>query len=309
MQTDIERRKKANGIILTVALVSAFACFIPIFDLIPTQSHLASNDDFPYLNATCQFFQAATSCLVICVVPMGDLFVEWINSYTFFDGLFSIFGIEQRKKRAKAAAFLDVSSVRMNLSERTMFVAGLVCLGGNQSFPALYLSPLHSALGVGFSSVAGVFTRMSIISLLCRISPTWTPLRSVFLVLMLGVIHVLWVSTRLFPALKALNMITNFLFLGLSFFALWIIVLALYNMFVRRPTMRTNTIIGEGNENIDTENAPIGMAKDHSEQRFHNVVVTIHMFAAFFPAVLQMVWNFFGSHWTAGTPATPSSCF
>ena len=307
MQTDIERRTKASGIILAVALVSAFASFIPIFDLIRTESDLPSNDDHPYLDASCQFFQAATSCLIICIVPMCDLFIEWINSYTFFDDLFSIFGIEERKKRATAAAFLDVSTVRMNLSERTMFVAGLICLGGNQSFPALYLSPLYSALGVVFSSVAGIFTRMSIISYFCRISPTWTPFRSVFLVVMLGIIHVLWVSARLFPSLKAFSMITNFLFLGISFYALWIIVLALYNMFVRRSTMRTDTIIGDDNESADPSDTPIGMANDPSEQHFHNVVITIHMFAAYFPGILQIVWNFFGSRFTEGTATSPIS--
>ena len=56
-------------------------------------------------------------------------------------------------------------------------------------------------------------------------------------------------------------------------------------------------------------NTPMGpSANDLSEQRLHNVVITIHMFAAFFPAVLQMIWDFFGSHWTAGTvpPQYPS---
>ena len=222
---DIERRTRASRIILTVSLISAVACFIPILGLISTESSLVVNDDHPYLNSTCQSLQAATTCLVISIVPMCDLFLEWISSFTIFDGLFSVFGIEERKKRVQAAAFLDASSVRMNLLERTLFVLGIVCLGGNQSFPSLYLSPLHSGLGIGFSGVSGVFKRMSIISFICRISPTWTPLRSVSLATVLGIFHVLFVSTLLFPALKSLKIIVLFLFVGVLFVASCLIII------------------------------------------------------------------------------------
>ena len=306
---DIERRTRASRIILTVSLISAVACFIPILGLISTESSLVVNDDHPYLNSTCQSLQAATTCLVISIVPMCDLFLEWISSFTIFDGLFSVFGIEERKKRVQAAAFLDASSVRMNLLERTLFVLGIVCLGGNQSFPSLYLSPLHSGLGIGFSGVSGVFKRMSIISFICRISPTWTPLRSVSLATVLGIFHVLFVSTLLFPALKSLKIIVLFLFLGILFVALCLVIMALYDMFIRQSTVRIN---GEENGTMNPDiisNTPMGpSANDLSEQRLHNVVITIHMFAAFFPAVLQMIWDFFGSHWTAGTvpPQYPS---
>ena len=287
-----------------MSLIFAFSCFTPIIGLVQTVSH-TQEDDHSFHKATCQFIQAATSCLVISIVPMGDLFLEWINCCSLYNGLFSVFGVEQRKKRVQAAAFLDTSSVRMNLFERTMFVVGVVCLGGNQSFPAVYLSPLHSALGIGVLEMSGVFTRMSIVSLLCRISPTWTPLRSLGVTILLGVFHVLFVSTQLFPAQKTLHEIVIFSFLGILFLGLCLLILTLYDMFVRRPTIRTNTTAaGEENENNNPDvisSTHIEIANDLSERRFHNVVVTIHLFAAFLPGLLQLIWNYFGSKWTAGT--------
>ena len=242
---------------------------------------------------------------------MGDLFLEWINCYSLSNGLFSVFGVEQRKKRVQAAAFLDTSSVRMNLFERTMFVVGVVCLGGNQSFPAVYLSPLHSALGIGFSSISGVFTRTAIVSLLCRISPTWTPFRSYFFIILLGVFHVLFVSTQLFTHEKKLRQTVIFLLVGVSFVGTFLLLWTLYDMFIRRPTIRTDTTAtGEENENTNTDinaHTSIETAEDLSERRFHNVVVTIHLFAAYFPGILQLIWDYFGSKWTAGTTTTPIS--
>ena len=136
---------------------------------------------------------------------------------------------------------------------------------------------------------------MSIISLLCRISPTWTPLRSVSLAIVLGIVHVLYVTTQLYPALKALQIIVLFTFLGLLFVALCLVFMSLYDMFINRNTNQ-DTIY---HNNLD--HSPHNNGNDHSEQRFHNVVITTHMMAAFFPAVLQMIWDFFGSHWSAGT--------
>ena len=68
---------------------------------------------------------------------------------------------------------------------------------------------------------------------------------------------------------------------------------------------RTNTTAaGEenGKNNPDViSSTHIEIANDLSERRFHNVVVTIHLFAAFLPGLLQLIWNYFGSKWTAGT--------
>ena len=307
---DHERRAKASGIILIMSLIFAFSCFTPIIGLVQTVSH-TQEDDHSFHKATCQFIQAATSCLVISIVPMGDLFLEWINCCSLYNGLFSVFGVEQRKKRVQAAAFLDTSSVRMNLFERTMFVVGVVCLGGNQSFPAVYLSPLHSALGIGFSSISGVFTRTAIVSLLCRISPTWTPFRSYFFIILLGVFHVLFVSTQLFTHEKKLRQTVIFLLVGVSFVGTFLLLWTLYDMFIRRPTIRTNTTAaGEENGNTNTDinaHTSIETAEDLSERRFHNVVVTIHLFAAYFPGILQLIWDYFGSQWSTGTTTTPIS--
>ena len=202
---DHERRTKASGIVLIVALLSALSCFIPIIYSIPKESQRVVDDDHSYRKATCHLLQTATSCLVISIVPMGDLFLEWINCCSFFNSLVSVFGIEQRKKRDQAAAFLDTSTVRMNLCERTLFVVGIVCLGGDLSFPAVYLSPLHFALGIGVSGISGVLTRASIISLLCRICPTFTPIRSIGLATLFGVFHVLYVGAQLDPTRKTLH--------------------------------------------------------------------------------------------------------
>ena len=76
-------------------------------------------------------------------------------------------------------------------------------------------------------------------------------------------------------------------------------------MFKRRPTISTTNGEESGTVNPDMiSNIPIGRSgveNDLSEQRFHNVVITLHMFAAYLPGVLQLLWDYFGSHWTAGT--------
>jgi len=295
---DHERRTKASGFVLTTALVTVLFCFVPIMISSRTKSQEIIVDDDP----SCQYLQTATSCLVIGIVPMSDLLLEWINSSSFFNGIFSVFGIEQRNKRAQAAAFLDTSSVRMNLCERTMFVIGLVCLGGNQSFPVIYSSPLNSSWGIGFSEISGVFARSSILSLLCRISPTWTPLRAVGLTIFLQLFHVLFVATQLYPALKTLYVVVLVFFLGAILLSLILIVLTLYDMCKRQPTINTN---GEEYGSVmNPDIVPSGMANDLSEQRLHNIVIIIHILAAFFPGVLQLLWDYFGTQWTGGSTTT-----
>ena len=293
--TDHERRIQTSGIILIMALITVFFCFIPIVGSNLTTSQEAVDDD-----TACQLLQTATSCLVICMVPMGDLLLEWINCSSFFNGVFTVFGIEQRKKRVQAATFLDTSSVRMNLCERTMFVVAVVCLGGDQSFPATYSSPLRSTLGIAFSEISGVFARSSIVSLLCRISPTWTPRRSIVLVLFLNVFHVVFVCGQLYPASKTLHNIVIFFYVGCIVFSLGLIFCTLYDMC--KPRSADNTT-GDEDEN-GTKHPDIcssAKAQDVSEQRLHNVVIMIHISAAFFPGVVQILWDYFGSQWSAGT--------
>ena len=292
--TDHDERTKASGIILIMALITVFFCFISIVGSNPTTSQEETVDD----ENACQLLQTATSCLIICIVPMGDLLLEWINCSSFFNGVFTVFGIEHRKNRAQAATFLDTSSLRMNLCERTMFVVGVVCLGGNQSFPANYSSPLRSTMGIAFSEISGVFARSSIVSLFCRISPTMTPRRSIGLTLFVDAFHVVFVCAQLYPASKTLHNIVLFFYVGCVVFSSCLILLILYDMFKPRSSDNNNE---DENGTKHPDVCSSAKAQDVSEQRLHNVVIMIHIFAAFFPGFVQILWDSFGSQWSEGT--------
>ena len=168
--SDPEVRTKASLVILGLAIIFSILCFIPIF----ISHHVTDYDDYIYRDSQDVYFrQAAISCLIICVVPGFDLLMEWLNPQWAYT-------VEQKISRLKVEKSANDSSIRMNKMERTAFILGVITIGGNAAFPVVFQH--HQALLIyyGFANLSTPCIMGSILSMLCRVSPSWTPLRAIF---------------------------------------------------------------------------------------------------------------------------------
>ena len=168
--SDPVERTKASLVILGLAIAFCVLCFIPIWVIRDKGDH----DDYIFIDSKDSYFrQAAISCLIICLVPSCDLLIEWMNPQWAYT-------VEQRIARKKCEDASNDSSIRMNKFERTMFILGVITIGGNAAFPAVFDDPQALLIYYGFANLSTPCIMGPILSMLCRVSPSWTPFRSIF---------------------------------------------------------------------------------------------------------------------------------
>lgn len=180
----IHRRQQANLLILAMTVICAIVCFIPLFiterEATATSSLYEEEellDDYLYgWSQTCSFREASWSCFMIVIVPAIDLLIEWADAVVRWRRL-------SRKKSSvdntvSSVVDADVNSIRMTLVERTIFVVGIVFVGGCMSVPLMFESSSITAIYYGLTNASTVLTVNPPVMFLCRVSPTWTPLKA-----------------------------------------------------------------------------------------------------------------------------------
>ena len=169
MTIDNNMRQMVGTAILRMAVVFAFLNFIPSF-MVQT----ADDDYMTTASQDCYFRQASISCLIICIVPAVDLMIEWSASLCG--------GMKTNDKKSYRAVNSSVtSSMRLTVVERAMFIIGIITIGGNGSFPAVFQSSNSLQIYYGFTNSSTILIICPVLSYLCRVSPSWTPLRAIFL--------------------------------------------------------------------------------------------------------------------------------
>ena len=274
--------------ILRMAAVFAFLNFIPSFII------QSSNDDYmATASQDCYFRQAAISCLIICVVPAVDLMIEWRAS--IFGGLQA-----SNKKSYQAINSSSVaSSMRLTLVERTMFIIGIITIGGNASFPAVFQAPNSLQIYYGFSNCSTIMIICPILSYLCRVSPSWSPLRASLvasivcvtqLISSLGVIDSYSRSYSLLDGLARLPSILSFVSMGIFF---WISILAMLDMFpLYKKTTLTNGKQDEASQGQSHSNATSDSVdtSDLVGKSFRYFVISMHMLSAMIVLIVSCAW-------------------
>ena len=274
--SDPEVRNKASLVILGLAIIFGILCFIPI--CIGDKNLINDADDYIIRDSQDVYFrQAAIACLIVCLVPGCDLLIEWINPQWAFTE-------EQKIARKKVAKTADDSSIRMNKLERTIFVLGIITIGGNAAFPAVFEDHQAFLIYYGFANLSTPCIMGPILSMLCRVSPSWTPFRSIIVQLcvclscLIGSLSTIETGfdvheTTLSRTSTALMFCAVFLFIIFSLVAFR----GIYpSCFVR------NVVASESHE---TQNAD---AIIHG--KFRRGVFTVYMFVGLAVLIIQSIW-------------------
>ena len=273
--SDPDVRSKASLIILGLAIIVGLFCFIPLF----LDHRVRDQDDYIFKDSQNVYFrQAAISCLIICLVPGCDLLMEWINSQWAYTK-------EQKIARQKVEKTANDSSVRMNKLERTMFILGIITIGGNAAFPAVFDHPQALLIYYGFANLSTPCIMSSLLSMLCRVSPSWTPFRSILVQLCVSVSCLLGSlgaietgydvhSTKLSLTSSALMFFAGFMFFIFSILAFR----GIYpSCFIR------NTIASESVEEVQNADAIV-------HGTFRRGVFTVYMLVGLAVLIIQTVW-------------------
>ena len=257
-----------------MATVFTFLNFIPSFMVqISTDDYMAS------ASQDCYFRQACISCLIICIVPAVDLMIEWSSSI--------VGGMKASTKKSHQVANSSVSlSMRLTLVERTMFIIGIVTIGGNASFPAVFQASNSLEIYYGFSNASTIMMICPILTYLCRVSPSWTPLRASLVALLVAVTNLVSSLDVIYSySLRNVPSALSFVSMGVFFI---ISILAMLEMF---PLFNKNSTDGK------LEDTSHGHAKSDSVdtsdlvgKSFRYFVVSMHMLTAMIILVVSCAW-------------------
>ena len=273
--SDPDVRNKASLVILGLAIIFGVLCFIPLFLV----HQVRDQDDYIFKDSQDVYFrQAAISCLIICLVPGCDLLMEWINSQWAYTK-------EQKIARQKVEKTANESSVRMNKLERTMFILGIITISGNAAFPAVFDHPQALLIYYGFANLSTPCIMSSLLSMLCRVSPSWTPFRSILVQLcvclscLLGSLSAIQTGYDIYMTNLSNASSALMVFAGLLFFIFSIMAFrGIYpSCFIR------NTIASEPVEEVQNADAII-------HGTFRRGVFTVYMLVGLAVLIIQSVW-------------------
>ena len=272
---DPEVRSKASLVILGLAIIFGILCFIPLF----VEHRVRNQDDYIFRASKNVYFrQAAISCLIICLVPGCDLLMEWVNTTWAYTK-------EQKIARQKVEKTADDSSVRMNKLERSMFLLGIITIGGNAAFPAVFNDPNALFTYYGFANLSTPCIMGSLLSMLCRVSPSWTPFRSILVQVCVCVSSLLnslgAINTGYDVHMSTLSLTSSVLifFAGVMFFIYALMAFrSIYpSCFIR------NTIASESIQEVQNADAIV-------HGTFRRGVFTVYILVGLAVLIIQTVW-------------------
>jgi len=272
---DPEVRSNASLVILGLAIIFGILCFIPRFIAVSRVSD--ENDIIFFASNNVYFRQAAISCLIICLVPGCDLMMEWFNTQWAYTK-------EQKIARQQVQKAANDSSVRMNKVERSMFLLGIITIGGNASFPLVFNDPQALFIYYAFMNVSTPCIMGSLLSMLCRVNSSWTPFRSILVQIcacissLLGSLSAIESGHNSHLSVLSLASSTLISFAGLMFF-----VFSLMAFRGIYPTCFIRNSIAAEAQQTENENTII-------HGTFRRGVFTVYTLVGLAVLIIQTVW-------------------
>jgi hypothetical protein len=310
--------KSANNLTSSIhrLIIVAILCFVPVYQHTASsnatfnQSNSASNsttgqpaDDYYdnyYIVSFDQipiFREATISTLIITLPSAMDAVLDMIPDAI----VVCIFG-EEYHSRAKN----NTDPVfHLTLPEKWLYLVGVVCLSTICFDPVLNYSATTSVysattnLFACFQNASTVLMLCPVLSFLTRCCPTFTPIRSLFLVALICTATLLNVFAWLVEktSLTAANMFfaTNVLFSICSGLYFCMMILSAVNTFWFHQPYPDDERLYNNDSNSRLNRRTI------AEVRYRNIAIAAHMATNFFDLILNTVWYFYGYTLTAYT--------
>jgi hypothetical protein len=229
------------------------------------------------------------SALIITLPSALDLLIDMIPnavvSYVFSEDA------RPRGKQSNTLLF------HLTIFEKWMYIVGVICLSTITFDPVLNYSgttgvfSATTTLYVCFQNASTILLLNPVLSFLTRCCPTWTPLRSLFLAVLICTASLLSSSIGFLDPTSqtALNMAfaCNVILCICSGLYFCMIILCLVNTFYYRVRYHDDERLVSSDSNSKATSRAI------SEERFRNLVIAAHMTTNFFDLVLNNVWYFY----------------
>jgi hypothetical protein len=294
-----EKLFKQGLLINLIALTFSVICFFPLFYHTSTTVGAASSvgDDyfdyyysFPSDTFACE---AAISTLIITLPSAFDLLVDMIPPSM----ILMFIDVDRRLLQEPT----DKKAFHLTNLEKLLFIMGSMCMA------SISFTPVASDQNAGliynaFLNVSTILVICPLFSYLSRCSTTWTPLRSIFIVLLLcfGCFMCALSGVVQGSASSALMVACNALMTACCcLFFLGSLISWLRSLWRKNPENLTRNSCNGGGINggpSKDEKQPRvrnTIKDENAEERFQDVVVAIHIITTFFYLLLTAVWYWY----------------